>query len=599
MNSNQKIFFFLFLFTTVKFLGQNLSLYQQFNGRYSYTMIGNTHNPQENSFQATAQTILTTTNATLTLTPQDQVEKAFLYWAGCGTGDFEVQLNSNPVTAQRTFSTSLFGSYNFFSAFADVTSLIQSTGSGIYTLSELDVNSFLDFHYGNRTNFAGWALIVVYKNNSLPLNQLNVYDGLQFVSSQQQSLTINLNTLNVVDTQGSNIGFLAWEGDSGLAVNETLRINNNILSNIPLNPANNAFNGTNSFTGSNTLYNMDLDVYEIQNYINIGDTTAQITLTSGQDFVMINAVVTKLNSQLPDATSVINSIEKQCDSREIKVNYTIANNNSTAILPIQTPISFFANNTLLQTIYTTQSIPIDGNISGIKTLTIPSSIPNNFILTIHADNNGTTGVVIEINENNNTDTENISLNLSPTFNLIQNLSACNQGFTKAIFNLEPIINQVKTVTTDIVSFHTSQQDAISNSNAISNLNSYEPPFTPFTIFIRISNVNCYSITSFQLLTKNCAPTIYNYVTANNDGSNDFFFIDGLRNIFLNFQLQIYNRWGNLVWEGNQNTSDWRGENTVKNTLSGNIVPDGTYYYILNLNDTDYPDSYVGYVYFTQ
>jgi hypothetical protein len=43
------------------------------------------------------------------------------------------------------------------------------------------------------------------------------------------------------------------------------------------------------------LYNMDLDVYT-QNNINIGDTSAQIQLTSGQDFVMINAIVTKLNS---------------------------------------------------------------------------------------------------------------------------------------------------------------------------------------------------------------------------------------------------------------------------------------------------------------
>jgi hypothetical protein len=60
-----------------------------------------------------------------------------------------------------------------------------------------------------------------------------------------------------------------------------------------------AFNGTNSFTGSTSLYNMDLDVYTIQNNINIGDTSAQIQLTSGQDFVMINAIVTKLNSQLP------------------------------------------------------------------------------------------------------------------------------------------------------------------------------------------------------------------------------------------------------------------------------------------------------------
>jgi hypothetical protein len=61
---------------------------------------------------------------------------------------------------------------------------------------------------------------------------------------------------------------------------------------------------------------MDLDVYTIQNNINIGDTSAQIQLTSGQDFVMINAIVTKLNSQLPDATLRINDIALLCNSRK-------------------------------------------------------------------------------------------------------------------------------------------------------------------------------------------------------------------------------------------------------------------------------------------
>ena len=63
------------------------------------------------------------------------------------------------------------------------------------------------------------------------------------------------------------------------------------------------FNSTNSITNSNQLYNMDLDVYNIQNNINIGDTSALIQLTSGLDYVMINAIVTKLNSQLPDANN--------------------------------------------------------------------------------------------------------------------------------------------------------------------------------------------------------------------------------------------------------------------------------------------------------
>jgi hypothetical protein len=94
------------------------------------------------------------------------------------------------------------------------------------------------------------------------------------------------------------------------------------------------------------LYNMDLDVYTIQNNINIGDTSAQIQLTSGQDFVMINAIVTKLNSQLPDATLRINDIALLCNSRKITIDYSVYNTNSTAIVPA-TPIAIYANGLLI------------------------------------------------------------------------------------------------------------------------------------------------------------------------------------------------------------------------------------------------------------
>jgi hypothetical protein len=123
-----------------------------------------------------------------------------------------------------------------------------------------------------------------------------------------------------------------------------------------LNPVDNAFNGTNSFTGSTSLYNMDLDVYTIQNNINIG--IAQIQLTSGQDFVMINAIVTKLNSQLPDATLRINDIALLCNSRKITIDYSVYNTNSTAIVPA-TPIAIYANGLLIGT-EDLNTIPIDG-----------------------------------------------------------------------------------------------------------------------------------------------------------------------------------------------------------------------------------------------
>jgi hypothetical protein len=83
---------------------------------------------------------------------------------------------------------------------------------------------------------------------------------------------------------------------------------------------------------------MDLDVYTIQNNINIGDT-AQIQLTSGQDFVMINAIVTKLNSQLPDATPAL-TILLYYVTLEKSLLIIVFIIHSTAIVPAATPLQY-------------------------------------------------------------------------------------------------------------------------------------------------------------------------------------------------------------------------------------------------------------------
>ena len=229
--------------------GQDVSLYQQYNGRYAFTFMGNTLNVMENNIQEELE-ILSESSATLNLQPGDQIVNAYLYWAGSGPGDFEVKLNNQTINADRTFLHERLIQnipYEFFGAFADITDLVQQTGNGSYTFSDLDISDVLPSHFIFKTNFAGWAIIIVYENENLPLNQLNVYDGLQGVPN---TLSITLDNLNVIDNIGFRIGFLAWEGDSTLAITESLRINGVVIGNPPLNPINNAFNSTNSITGA-------------------------------------------------------------------------------------------------------------------------------------------------------------------------------------------------------------------------------------------------------------------------------------------------------------------------------------------------------------
>jgi gliding motility-associated-like protein len=580
------------LFCPLILKGQDISLFEQINGRYDFTFIGNTMNSAENN-PTFGYVTSSTSSAELNLSPSDNIIRAYLYWAGSGDGDFNVNLNGSSIVADRTFTHSRFFSPNtftYFSAFKDITSFVQTTGNGTYTLSELDISAFEPLHYSRKTNFAGWAILIVYENQSLTLNQLNIYDGLQGVPN---ALQINLTNLFVMNNTNAKAGFIAWEGDSQLAT-ETFSVNNIIISNAS-NPVNNVFNSTNSVTGSNTLYNMDLDIYEIDNYVAIGDTNATITLSSSQDFIMINTVITKLNSQLPDATIELNNPISTCNSREITIDYTVSNLNSTEVLQTNTPITFYADNEVISTIYTQNIIPIGGSENNTISLLIPNTIPLEFRLTAVVDDTGNgTGIVRELIENNNSAQIEVELFVSPTFNEVEDIKSCNLGFTRGIFDFSNYENLIKTDPNDLVSFYESNSNAIEAVYPILNTSSYEAQTTPKEIFVRIENVNCYSINSFNLNTRNCPPTIYNAVSADSDGYNDTFFIDGLRDVFVDFKLEIYNRWGKHLWTGTNNKEDWDG--IVPNGIGGEIAPAGTYFYILYLNDPDFPEPMIGYLY---
>ena len=77
-----------------------------------------------------------------------------------------------------------------------------------------------------------------------------------------------------------------------------------------------------------------------------------------------------------------------------------------------------------------------------------------------------------------------------------------------------------------------------------------------------------------------------YFSPNNDGSNDTWQIDFIDQ-FPNCTVEIYNRWGELLFESVGYQEPWDG------TYSGGVVPTGTYYYAIELNDERFPEPYTG------
>jgi gliding motility-associated-like protein len=73
------------------------------------------------------------------------------------------------------------------------------------------------------------------------------------------------------------------------------------------------------------------------------------------------------------------------------------------------------------------------------------------------------------------------------------------------------------------------------------------------------------------------PTGY---SPNGDGANDYFVVKGIE-AFPDNQIQVYNRWGNIVYQESGYHNMWNGTNS-----NGDELPDGTYFVVLVLNGTD-------------
>lgn len=79
-------------------------------------------------------------------------------------------------------------------------------------------------------------------------------------------------------------------------------------------------------------------------------------------------------------------------------------------------------------------------------------------------------------------------------------------------------------------------------------------------------------------------TIPDGFSPNGDLINDTFDIDNLNFLYPNFDMEIYNRYGNLVHTGNANTPKFDGTSNQSRLVSNGNLPVGVYFYILSLND---------------
>ncbi len=101
-------------------------------------------------------------------------------------------------------------------------------------------------------------------------------------------------------------------------------------------------------------------------------------------------------------------------------------------------------------------------------------------------------------------------------------------------------------------------------------------YTPFSCDF-IDFATYYYIDYVELIESESEIIIPNIITPNNDETNDIFKLN-----FTYESVMIFNRWGQKLFESNNNESYWNGR-----TTAGNEVPEGTYYYIIVTEEKTY------------
>lgn len=96
----------------------------------------------------------------------------------------------------------------------------------------------------------------------------------------------------------------------------------------------------------------------------------------------------------------------------------------------------------------------------------------------------------------------------------------------------------------------------------------------------------------QLITINTVTTeidvlIPNAISPNNDGKNDVWKLDFINLLYPEAEIVIFNRWGQELFYSRGYATPWNGR------YEGELVPDGTYYYVINLNDENEPEPFKG------
>ncbi|MGA8516426.1 MAG: hypothetical protein WB821_16815, partial [Burkholderiaceae bacterium] len=247
-------------------------------------------------------------SARVNLPVGSSVAFAGLYWGGVTSNAATTALRGavaiatptsggayQTVTASVINDTAAAGTVTgAYQSFVDVTGLVATAGGGTYTVANVAATA-------NATNlYAGWSLVVVFRDSAQPTRNMVVYDGFQVVNPAVVTISLTGFTTPPTGTVTSKLGVVAYDGDRGSAEAAAggLLFGTSTATLSPvtntLNPLTDVFNSTISTSGVNNpdrnpnylnTLGYDADLFTPNRQLPNGATTAVIQIGSNVEVI--------------------------------------------------------------------------------------------------------------------------------------------------------------------------------------------------------------------------------------------------------------------------------------------------------------------------
>ena len=262
--------------------------------------------------------------------------------------------------------------------FKDVTSIIQAAnGHGRFSIANIVSQT------GSENLFGAWSIIVVYKNQLESMRNLTVFDGMAYVSNNNNlDIPISGFVTPQVGPVSFELGVVAFEGDRSIAGDRLQFNGNGTFLNVPdpLRSPTDFFNSTLTYDGALTPYRkpnynntlgFDTGIFlpdnTTQSYIGNNATTATVRVATSQDAIIPRVITSAIDIYEPDlrATVYINDLNGAPAQPNDILEYTVVAKNIGSDISLNT---YLVDTLDIRTNYIPNTISyLNGPFVGAKT----------------------------------------------------------------------------------------------------------------------------------------------------------------------------------------------------------------------------------------